>query len=103
MHQLSIAADIAGPVLLALLSWVVSRITKARQAETHQTITAATDRMRSEVIDHMDARLETTDRRIEELARSVESIDEREAETRMQLMHLKGRFDEQQAQRAAGA
>lgn len=77
-----------------LVAWVFSRITKARQAETHESINHATESMRTEVIDHMDQRLGITDQRLGDLARSVQSIDARESETREKLAELRGRFDQ---------
>lgn len=94
MSPATYAADVAGPILLALLGWIFTRITKARQLETHDTIDQAVSKSKDAIFEHIDTRLESTDQRIADLARSVQAIDAREDETRLELAHLKGRFDE---------
>lgn len=84
---------------IPLLTWVFSRISKARQGETHQAIHTAVSESQQELSTHIDQRMSQMERRFEQLRHTVEQVDEREMETRTQVAVLKGRMDQMNAQR----
>lgn len=96
--QLTDIAAVVMVVAVPACGWLFARVSKARQLETHDTIDQAVSRSKNAIFEHIDQRLESTDQRIADLARSVQAIDAREDETRLELAHLKGRFDQQTQQ-----
>lgn len=93
--QLTDIAALVMVIAVPLCGWLFSRVSKARQLETHDTIDQAVSKSKDAIFEHIDTRLESTDQRIADLAQSVQAIDAREDETRLELAHLKGRFDQQ--------
>lgn len=85
---IEIAAAIAGVIgVPTFCTWVFSRISKARQLETHNAIHAATRAVKDELMAHMDER-------IEEVKEAVERVDEDGRETAQKVAKLEGRFEE---------
>lgn len=75
--------------------WIFNRIAKARQGETNAVVNGAVTASEERIKSHVDTR-------IDELSRVVHEIDGREQDTRQQLAHLKGRFDERAAIQQGG-
>ena len=92
------ASTIASALAVGIGAWLFSRISRARQAET-QTETSnivrlAISESEGRIKAHADQQFSNINQRMDELGRSVQAIDAREAQTRTMLAELKGRFDE---------
>lgn len=101
MHASDFPTIIDGIVIVlagSFITWVIARVVRARQAETNSAIEKSVDAMKFEVMAHVDKRVDGLERSIMDLRHTVEAVDEREMETRGQVMLLKGRLDEIRAQ-----